>query len=88
MTSRDQIETRMRDITAFIEQSTQSVRAGKMVTLRHLDDEVAALCDAAVSLPPAEAALVQPMMSAMIARLEELAQSLKDFQQSARGNGA
>lgn len=78
--TREQIETRMRDITAFIEQSADSVRAGRMVTLHHLDDEVAALCDAAITLPPADAKTVQPLMATMIGKLEELSSALQDFQ--------
>ncbi len=83
--SRDQIESRMRDITAFIEQSTQTVRGGRMVVLHHLDDEVAALCDAAIALPPADATKIQPLMAAMIGRLEELASALQEFRKSKGG---
>jgi hypothetical protein len=77
--TREQIETRMRELTAFIAQSAQTVREGRLVTLHHLDDEVAALCDAAVALPPAEAKEIQPAMAGMIAQLEDLANALQDY---------
>ncbi len=83
--TREQIETRMREITDFIGDATQSVREGKMVTLRHLDDEVAALCDAAVSLPPAEAKAVQPRMAEMIGKLEALSDALQAYRTSRGG---
>lgn len=83
--TRDQIETRMREITDFIGDAAQSVREGKMVVLHHLDDEVAALCDAAVSLPPADAKMVQPLMAAMIGKLEDLSRALQDYKS---GKGA
>lgn len=85
--SRDQIETRLDELTAFIEEAAASVQDGKMVGLHHLDDEIAGLCDAAVALPPNEAARVQPKMATMIKRLEELANALKDYQQAAGNKG-
>lgn len=75
----EQIQTRMRELTDFISQSAQSVREGRMVTLHHLDDEVAALCDAALALPPAEAKQIQPSMAGMIAQLEDLARALEQY---------
>lgn len=78
--TRDQIEQRKRDITVFIEQSVQQVREGRMVTLHHLDDEVASLCDAAVTLPPVDAKHVQPLMAEMIGKLEQLSAALQDYQ--------
>lgn len=79
--TREQIETRMRELTDFIADATEQVQSGKMVSLHHLDDEVAAICDSAVALPPAEAARVQPGIAAMIGKLEELAKALEAFQQ-------
>lgn len=83
--NREQIETRMRELTDFIMQSAQSVRAGKMVTLHHLDDEVSALCDAALALPPMEAKLVQPHIARMIEQLDELSNALQDYRKSKSG---
>lgn len=83
--SRDQIETRMRELTDFISQSAQNVREGRMVALTHLDDEVAALCDAAIALPPAEAKQVQPSMAGMIAQLENLARALEEYRNQKGG---
>lgn len=85
--TRAQIETRMRDLTVFISQSAQQVRGGKMVSLHHLDDEVASLCDAALALPPAEAGQVQPVMAEMIGQLEDLANALKEYR-DAKKDGA
>lgn len=85
--TRQQIETRMREITVFIAEATQTVRGGKIVTLHHLDDEVASLCEAAVALPPQEAGLLQDMMSEMINKLEDLASALQEYQEKS-GNKA
>lgn len=81
---RQQIETRMKEITTFIEQATDTVRAGKMVTLHHLDDEVAALCESAVALPPEEAGHLQAPMGEMIGKLEALATALQDYREKVR----
>jgi hypothetical protein len=83
--TREQIETRMRELTDFISQSAQSVREGRMVTLHHLDDEVAALCDAAIALPPVEAKHIQPVMAGMIAQLEALAGALEEYRRQKGG---
>lgn len=83
--TREQIETRMRELTDFIAQAAQSVRDGRMVALTHLDDEVAALCDAAIALPPAEAKQVQRPMAGMIAQLEDLARALQDYRDQKGG---
>lgn len=80
MSNREQIETRMRDLTNFIAQAADRVRAGEMVTLTHLDDEVASLCDQSIALPPHDALQVQPVMAEMIGTLEELARALKEYQ--------
>lgn len=82
---REQIETRIRELTDFIAQSAQMVREGRMVALTHLDDEVAALCDAALALPPAEAKQIQPFMAAMIAGLEDLARALEEYRNKKSG---
>jgi len=83
--NREQIKARMRELTDFIAQSARTVREGQMVTLHHLDDEVASLCDAALALPPAEAKDVQPAMAGMIAQLEELAKALQAYRDSKGG---
>ena len=87
MSNREQIETRMRDLTNFITQASDAVRAGQMVKLTHLDDEVASLCDQSVALPPQEAAQIQPVMAEMIGSLEELARALKEYQENKRSGG-
>ncbi len=77
---KEQIETRLTELTGFIIECTEKVTAGEMVDLSGLDDEIAALCERTVALPPELAQSVQPTMAEMIAQLETLGQALKAFQ--------
>ena len=77
---KEQIETRLTEITAFIIESTEKVEGGEMVDLSGLDDEIASLCERTVALPPEMAQAVQPTMAEMIAQLEKLGAALKNYQ--------
>ena len=77
---KNQIETRLTELTAFIIECTEKVESGEMVDLSGLDDEIASLCERTVALPPPEATTLQPLMGDMIAHLEKLGVALKNFQ--------
>ena len=70
---------RMRKLAEFISDAETSVRSGKLVNMSHLDQEVTVLCNQAISLPPAQAAQVQPQMAELIGNLERLSVALHDF---------
>lgn len=74
-----ELRTKMEKLNDFIINAENSVRDGKMMDLGSLDKEIADLCMKAVSLPPAEAHALQPMMADMIGNLERLGTALKDF---------
>lgn len=87
MTETDDIMTRMRDICDFIADATAKVDSREIVNLAGLDDDVASLCDRTVSLPPDNAALVQPLMAEMIGNLDRLGAALRDYQARAKSGG-
>jgi hypothetical protein len=74
-----ELRIKMEKLNDFIINAENSVRDGKMMDLGSLDKEIADLCMKAVSLPPAEAHALQPMMADMIGNLERLGAALKDF---------
>ncbi len=80
MTNATTIKNKLGELTDFITEATTRLEDGEVINLSHLDDEVDTICNAAMSLPPAEAAKVQEPMSVMISKLEQLGLALKDFQ--------
>lgn len=80
MTNATTIKNKLGELTDFITEATTRLEDGEVINLSHLDDEVDTICNAAMSLPPAEAAKVQEPMSMMISKLEQLGLALKDFQ--------
>jgi len=79
----DDIRREMDTLTAFINDCVQSVEDGRIVDLKGLDDQVAALCDSALGLPPQDAAQIQSPMAAMISKVEALEQALRAFRDRA-----
>ena len=80
MTDTNSIISRLSELTDFITEALARLEDGEVLNLSHLDDEVEALCEKSMALPPAEAAKIQEPMSQMISKLEELGVALKDFQ--------
>lgn len=67
------------DMNAFISMLTDKVREDYSVNTGDLDAKVAALCAEIKAAGGSIARDTQPMMSDMIAKLDELAQALEDF---------
>lgn len=88
MSDLDELQTRMRDVCDYIMSSTAQVEAGEMVNLSGLDDDVAALCERAIALPPQDATQIQPLMADMISQLELLGNALRDYQERVRSGKA
>jgi hypothetical protein len=78
------ILSRMQNVCDYIITSTTQVEAGEMVNLSGLDDDVAALCERAIALPPDQATQIQPLMADMISQLERLGTALRDYQDRLR----
>ena len=87
MTNPDQITARMNELSAFIERAQEQLQQGEIVDLTHLDSEVAKLCDLTLRMKAADAMKVQPTMADMIAKLENLGQDLKNFQNQFKPTG-
>ena len=86
MSNAQQIAARLNELTDFIEEAQAKLESGEVMNMAHLDDEIAALCDQTVALPPQEAAQIQPIMGNMISKLEQLGISLKEFQDNLKSN--
>lgn len=80
MSDKEDIKSRMQELSAFIDEANTQVSGGQMVDLQGLDDEVASLCERTLALPPQDAVEVQPLMADMITKLEDLGRSLQIFQ--------
>lgn len=86
MSNADQIASRLQDMTSFIEGAKARLDKGEVVSLSHLDAEVATLCDQTMRLQPSDASKVQPAMANMISKLEELGIALQDFKSRMKPN--
>lgn len=80
MTNATEIVTRLKELTAFIEDAQERLKKGEVLNLSHLDGDVAELCEQTLQLSPSDAGRIQPLMGNMITKLEELGLALKDFQ--------
>ena len=75
----DEIRTKMEKLNDSILEAAPNVRGGKMADLSGLDKDVAIICTRAVTLPPADARDIQPLMAELIGNLERLSGALKDY---------
>lgn len=80
----EEIQKRLRELNDFILESARTVQNGEMVCLGDLDGEVASICDSLVTLPPEEAAQIQPLMAEMIGNLERLGEALQNYENERR----
>lgn len=71
---------RIQALIHTIDQAIAQVQSGDMINLDDLDDEVAAVCEAAESPSPEEMEMVDEKMDLMIVRLEELSQAIDEFE--------
>lgn len=78
-------EEQFRDLISYIEESTEEINSGKMADLTNMDHKVAALCESVENADTEVARSTQPLMAEMIAKLDQLAQALNDYQQKAQG---
>ena len=76
----DFLPDRIQALINTIDQAIAQVESGEMINLEALDQEVAAVCDAATSPEPEDAPLVDEKMDMMIVKLEELSQALDEFE--------
>lgn len=82
--SADTLRIKMQQLGEFISDAEDSALAGKIVDMKALDRDVTVICQQATSLPPAQAAEIQPAMADLIGRLERLAIALRDFKENAK----
>ena len=78
MSEAQDLKTRFEILTDFIAESAVQAHEGRIVALDDLDARVNALCEEVRGAPKETILEIQPMMEAMIARLDELAQSLEE----------
>ena len=77
------LRNKMKQLGEFISDAEGSVRTGKIVDMAGLDRDVTVICQQAATLPPGQAAEIQPDMADLIGRLERLAIALRDFKENA-----
>lgn len=78
---------RILHLIEMIDQAIAQVQSGEMIDLEGLDDEVQAVCEAAENPALEEMEIVDERMDMMIARLEELSETLDNFEHTDDGDG-
>lgn len=81
------IERDLRKQIGIIGEAITRVRAGVLMNISDVEQEVARLCMDINKLPPGEAQTLESSMAEMIGKLEDLAAALSDFQEKG-GHGA
>lgn len=81
------IEKDLRKQMAVIGEAISRVRAGVLMNIHEVEQEVARLCADINELPPEEGKKLEPSMAEMIGKLEEFAAALTEFQEKG-GHGA
>lgn len=76
---------RIQALIGTIDLAIAQVKGGEMINLDDLDDEVAAVCEAANEVEPEEMEQTDEKMDLMIAKLEELSQALDEFEHTDEG---
>ncbi|QQG35859.1 MAG: hypothetical protein HYS17_10205 [Micavibrio aeruginosavorus] len=76
----DSLPARIDTLIGNIEEAIRQVENGDLIDLGDLDDEVAAVCEAAHEPAPEETEEVDEKMDLMIKRLEELSSALENFE--------
>ena len=82
---KESLTQRFDELLAFIDQANSTVLNGKMPDLGNVDKKVALLCKDIEGADPEIAKQTQPMMAQMITKLDELAQSLNEYQAQKSG---
>lgn len=77
----NQFQEQFRDLIDFVEKAIEQVKGGAMPDLSDLDGKVSKLCVAVENADKDIGEAVQPLMSEMIAKLDQLAQELNDYQE-------
>ncbi len=75
----DNLPARIQNLIDKINQAIEQVENGDLIDLGEMDDEVAAVCEAAQEPAVEEMEEVDEKMDEMIARLEELSEVLDSF---------
>lgn len=76
----DDLPQRIQNLIDRIQQAIDQVNQGDIINLDDLDNEVAAVCEAAQEPPAESVEAVDEKMDLMIARLEQLSQALDEFE--------
>lgn len=74
------LPARIEALIRTIEEAIRQVENGDLIDLGDMDDEVAAVCEAAQEPAPEETEEVDDKMDVMIRRLEDLSSALENFE--------
>ncbi len=76
----EQLKTRLREQIDILDDALFKIRNRELVALDRMEHTIAAICNDIQTGDPETARTMGPLMADMIARLEEMALALKDFQ--------
>jgi hypothetical protein len=77
MTSAQEFQKKLIDLTQFIDQAIDQVQSGTIVSLQPVERDVDALCRQIEKSPTSVAHSLKPLMADAISRLDLLAESLQ-----------
>lgn len=75
--SKEDLAKRLKSIIDYVRDCERRVSQGEIMDLQGLDNNVAEVCDAIASMPPADAQGLETQMSVLIADLEKLANAMR-----------
>ena len=76
----DTIEKSLRKQIAIIGEAASRVRAGVIMNINEVEEQVAHICREIAALPEGEGQKLEQSMAEMIGKLEDLAEALSEFQ--------
>jgi len=77
-------EQRLQELVSFVDDSLAKLQGNEMPDMADLDVKVSGLCQDIETADSETAQQLQPLMSEMIGKLDELAQALSEFQARAQ----
>jgi phage host-nuclease inhibitor protein Gam len=82
-----ELQNRLDSLIGFVNQAKEQVESGELANLGSLDKDVSQLCNDVESSEPEVAQAVSEKMAEMVSSLEELANSLKTYQENVQDDG-
>ena len=74
-----EIQTRIEQVTNYIQDCERRISQGEVVNLLGLDESVEEVCEAVTALPPKDGKLLQEKLAGLVEALDQLAIVIHEF---------